>query len=237
MWQRRSDPDGIARSRVVENPGVAVGFFSKKSDPMSQPTVATTEPLPTVSPADLAAGAQLMDRFDVALGNSDATYACLEQIAYRGGWKGEHGMMMEAVQSPSNTPYIQQRPWRYWSEVARLANTSGEHELAGRIFLFAHLYTTQMASKMSWQDRASIGLEAPEDALYKAIAAAAVDSMSRLDRADLIHNTATGKVDVAAAIGMAEAISGVTAPPSAAAPGRSPSSSPAGDAPSPFNQL
>ena len=187
-----------------------MGFFSKKSNPMSQPAAA--EPLPSVSPADLVAGVQLMDQFDVSLGNgSDAIYASLEQIANRGGWKGEKGTMMEAIQSPNNAPSIQQRPWRYWSEVARLANASGEHELAGRIFLFAHLYSTQMASKMSWQDRASIGLEAPETALYEAIAAAALDSMSRLDRAYLIHNTATGKVNVAAAIGMAEAISGVTA--------------------------
>jgi len=215
-----------------------VGLFSKTSDRMSQPTAATTEPLPTVSPADLAAGVQMMDQFDVSLGNgSDAIYACLEQIAYRGGWKGEQGMMMEAVQSPNNTAFIQQRPWRYWSEVARLANASGEHELAGRLFLFAQLYTTQMAPKMSWQDRASVGLEAPEDSLYKGIAAAAVDSMSRLDRGYLIHNTATGKVDVARAIEMAEAISGVTASSSSAAPSPAPTSGPAGDDSNPFNQL
>ncbi|WP_300578560.1 hypothetical protein [uncultured Nocardioides sp.] len=225
------------RSRhLVGTEGAAVGFFSKKSDPMSRPTAATTEPLPTVSPADLAAGTQLMDQFDVSLGGgSDAIYTCLEQIATRGGWKGEQATMMEAIQSPNNTAFIQQRPWRYWSEVARLANASGEHDLAGRIFLFAHLYATQMASKMSWQDRASIGLEAPEDSLYKAIAAAAVDSLARLDRGYLIHNTATGKVDVAAAIGMAEAISGVTAPPPAASPASS--TAPAADDASPFNQL
>jgi len=215
-----------------------MGLFSKKSDRMSQPTAATTEPLPTVSPADLAAGVRMMNQFDVSLGNgSDAIYACLEQIAYRGGWKGGQATLEEAAKSPKNTAFIQQRPWRYWSEVARLANASGEHELAGRLFLFAWIYTNMMAPKMSWQNRASVGLEAPEESLYKGIAAAAVDSMSRLDRGYLIHNTAYGKVDVATAIGLAEAISGIAASPSSAAPSPAPTSGRVGDDSNPFNQL
>lgn len=51
----------------------------------------------------------------------------------------------------------------------------------------------------------------PEKLPYKATAIAAVESLSHLDSNSLIHNTATGQVDVANALRMAEEVSGVVA--------------------------
>jgi hypothetical protein len=56
----------------------------------------------------------------------------------------------------------------------------------------------------------------PDDKHYRDIATLAVDSMAKLDRNSLIHDTATGKVDVASAITLAEQVSGLTAPAPAA---------------------
>lgn len=211
-----------------------MALFGKKTSPAPPPP---PEALPTVSEADLARASELMDQWDAAMGNSDAIYNCLEAIARLGGWKGEDATMMEATRSGDAATVIQ-RPWRWWSEGARTAQATGNYQLAGRIFLFTHMYALQMAPKMGWQDMASVGLDPPADETFKSIATSAVGSLGSLDPSLMIHHTATGQVDVAGALSMAEQVSGVIAPrrqvPPAAPP---PANLGKSDDSSPFNTL
>lgn len=99
--------------------------------------------------------------------------------------------------------------WGWWHEAARLAQSTGDDVLAGRIFLFTHLFTTTMVPRMRAADVLDTGLPRAREGNYKSIAAFAVGSLERLAPGLLIHDTATGKVDVESALGMAERISRV----------------------------
>lgn len=187
-----------------------MGLFSKKQN---APTVLPPEPLPVISDTDLADAERIMNRWDASMGNSDAMWDCLEAIGRRGGYRGAEGMLHESLNGRDITEILQ-RPWRWWNEAARAANSRGQDALVGRIFLFAYLYVNQLAPTMKGGNELSTGVVKPAENLYKDIAALAVDSLAKHDRSLLIHNTATGRVDVASAIGMAEQASGVTAPPS-----------------------
>lgn len=212
-----------------------MGLFGKKTSTPPPPVV---EPPPEVASSDLTRASQLMDRWDAAMGNSDAIYDCLEAIARQGGWRGEDETMTEAVRRGGDASTVVQRPWRWWQAAAEAAQAAGEDGLAGRIFLFTHMYATQLAPKMDWRAMASVGLDPPRDESYKGIAASAVGSLVRLDPSFLIHDTATGRVDVAGALQMAEQVSGVVAPTTATSPPiQHESPHQAGSADDPFNSL
>ena len=83
------------------------------------------------SAADLADAARLMDRWDAAPGNSDATWSCIEAIARRGGFRGAEATLME-VMDGKNASEVSQRPWRWSNDAARLARGAGDDVLAGR---------------------------------------------------------------------------------------------------------
>jgi len=185
-----------------------MGLF-KKDKP--QPRSSQPEMPPRLSDADLADAERLMDRWDAGLGTSDATWDCLELIARRGGFHGPQATLMEIMDGKDSSD-VTQRPWRWWNEAARLANATGHHQLAGRIFLFSHLFVTQTVGGMRAGDMLETGLETPATATYRQIAATAVESLAQLPAHFLIHDTATGKVDVANALRMAEEVSGVAAP-------------------------
>ncbi len=189
-----------------------MGLFSKKEN---EPKVLPPDSLPVISDADLADAERIMNQWDACMGNSDAMWDCFELIGHRGGYKGGQATLMETMNG-RDTKAVLQRPWRWWNEATRAANSRGRDTLAGRIFLFTHLFVTQFAPKMNAGNELDTGLVRPADQHYKDIAALAVDSMAKLDRSFLIHDTATGRVDVASAIEMAEQVSGVTAPSSSA---------------------
>jgi hypothetical protein len=184
-----------------------VGLFSKRNEPKILPP----EPLPVISDSDLADAKRIMDQWDASMGNSDAMWNCMEIIGRRGGYKGDQATLMETMDGRDTTEVLN-RPWRWWNEAARAANSRGQDELAGRIFLFTYLFVTQFAPKMNVGNELETGLVHPQEHLYRDIAALAADSMSKLESGYLIHDTATGKVDVFHAIKMAEQVCGVTAP-------------------------
>jgi hypothetical protein len=101
---------------------------------------------------------------------------------------------------------ILNRPWRWWAEAARLADSCREHALAGRIFLFSYLFVNQLLPKMNNSTQLDAGLGRPVQGTYESIARSAADSLIHLPSAMLIHDTATGKVDVASALAMARAV-------------------------------
>lgn len=182
-------------------------------------------PTPVIGDAEIADATRLMNRWDRSLGTNDAVWTCLELIARRGGFAGSGKMRKAALRSPDPSAVIQ-RPWRWWDEAAHVAQTRGNHLLPGRIFLFTHLFTSQMVRSMTAGDRMRIGLDPPEDEIYRSIAATAVGSLAQLWPSQLIHDTATGRVDVAAALTMAEQVSGVTAPRDPAPPAPAPPKTP-----------
>jgi hypothetical protein len=184
-----------------------MGLFRKDRPRPSLPP----EPPPNLSDADLADASRLMDRWDAVLGNSDAMWSCLEAIAVRGGFRGPQATLMEVMDGRSSAD-VTQRPWRWWREAAGRAHATGQHGLAGRIFLFTHLFATQTVRNMRAGDMLETGLDAPATATYQQIAATAVHALALLPPELLIHDTATGKVDVANALRMAEEVSGLTAP-------------------------
>lgn len=184
-----------------------MGLF-KKDKP--QPRGSRPELPPLLSDADLVAATTVMDRWDASLGNNDAMWNCLEAIARQGGFNGPQATFME-VADGKDASDVTQRPWRWWHEAARLAHATGDHQLAGRIFLFTHLFATQTVSGMRAGDMLETGLVAPPTAIYEQIAATAVESLAQLPPLLIIHDTATGRVDVANALRMAEEVSGVTA--------------------------
>jgi len=189
-----------------------MGLFKKDK---LRPSTFPPETPPHLSNADLVDAAGLMDRWDACLGKSDAMWDCLERIARRGGFRGPQATLMEVMDGKESSD-VTQRPWRWWNEAARLANAGGQHSLAGRIFLFTHLFTTTIVKNLRTQDMMDTGLQPPAVATYRQTAATAVDSLARLSPSMLIHDTATGKVDVANALRMAEEVSGVTAAPNPA---------------------
>ncbi len=190
---------------------------------------------PSLSEADLADASRVMDQWDASMGNSDATWSCIEEIARRGGFRGAQAAIMEIVDGKESSD-VTQRPWRWWNEATRLAHANGDDVLAGRIFLFTHLFATQIVKNMRPGDQMETGLGPPENETYKSIAGIAVGSLVRLPPDFLIHNTATGQVDVAHALSMAEQVSGVTAP-RAEAPSAQARIEPTQEGSGPFNTL
>jgi hypothetical protein len=180
-----------------------MGLFSRKSTPL--PPSYTPEAPPSVSPADLADASALMDSWDRCMGNSDAMWDCIEMIARRGGFKGPEAALRE-VMDGKPTSDVTGRPWRWWTEASRVAGATGDHALAGRIFLFTHLFTTQLVDRMLPVHQMETGLGRPDHASYRAIATQATVSLAQLPPGQLIHDTATGKVDVGSAREMAESV-------------------------------
>jgi hypothetical protein len=176
-----------------------MGLFDRKSKGAA---AAAPELPPTLSFTDLSAASKLMDRWDAAMGNSDAMWACVDAFAQLGGFRGLEASLRETVAGQS-TDDILNRPWRWWAEAAHLANSCGEHALAGRIFLFAYLFVNQLLPKMNASTQLDAGLGRPGQGTYESIARSAADSLSHLPPGMLIHDTATGKVDVASALKMA----------------------------------
>lgn len=180
-----------------------MGLFDRKSK--GPAAAAVPELLPTLSFTDLPAASQLMDRWDVAMGNSDAMWACVDAFAQLGGFRGLEASLRE-TNTGQSAGDILNRPWRWWAEAARLANACGEHALAGRIFLFTYLFVSQMLPKMNASTQLDAGLGRPGQGMYESIARSAADSLSHLPPGMLIHDTATGKVDVATALEMARSV-------------------------------
>jgi hypothetical protein len=200
----------------------------KKDKPL--PKTFEPETPPSLSEADLADASRLIDQLNSSLGNSDAVWNCMELIARRGGFKGSDAALMEVMDGKSAAD-VTQRPWRWWNEATRLAQATGNDVLAGRIFLFTHLFVGQLAQNMRAVDMMETGLERPTESTYKSIAAIAVGSLARLSPDLMIVDTATGQVDVQTALTMAENVSGLMAPrnePDLRAPS---------DDPNPFNTL
>lgn len=192
-------------------------FIRKKPEPAAPPPV----PQPSVSGSDLDSAEQVLDRWDRSMGDNNRMWDCLEFFARQGGYRGPEWVISE-LQRGFKSEEVTKRPWRWWDEAARTANGSGRHMLVGRIFLFTHLFATQIAPNMDARSMFSTGLVPPPEVVYKDIATLAVDSLSHLNGAALIHDTATGQVDVASAMLMACEVSGVEAPQQSAPPGPPP---------------
>jgi hypothetical protein len=184
-----------------------MGLFDRKSK--ETPGSVVPKPPPTLSAADLIAASQLMDRWDAAMGNSDAMWACIEAFARVGGFRSSEATLQAGYEMGDSYAAVNQ-PWRWWAEAARLANAQGEYALTGRIFLFTTHFTRQIAPKMDWVTQAEVGLSSPSGGTYQDIARNAIDSLSHLSPNMLILNTARDKLDAASALRAARIVTSST---------------------------
>lgn len=179
-----------------------MGLFDRKAKVR---TAASPEPPPVLSAGDLAAAVRMVDRWDAALGDNDAVWACIDTIARMGGFRGVEASLRETV-AGVRTEDTLNRPWRWWAEAARLANAQADHVLVGRIFLMTHLFVSRMLPSMNAAIQLDAGLGNPQQGTYQAIARSAVDSLGYLPPGMLIHDTPTGTVDAASARDMAMSV-------------------------------
>jgi hypothetical protein len=180
-----------------------MSLFDRKSKGAA--TAGAPELPPTLSFTDLSAASKLMDRWDAAMGNNDATWACIDAVAKLGGFRGLEALLGESG-TGRQTEDIVNRPWRWWAEAARLANACGEYALAGRIFLFTYLFVNQMLPTMNAATQLDAGLGFPGQGTYESIARSAADCLTHLPSAMVIHDSTAGRVDVASALAMATSV-------------------------------
>lgn len=176
-----------------------MGLFSNKS----QAQRGYGELPITIGSAELEDAAALIEQFERSLGNSDATWDALEAIARRGGFVSAERVLTEISSQGIDATVAFSRPWRWWATASTTALTSGDNILPARIFMFAKLFTTQMAPAMNAATQMDVGIAAPPGETYRIIASNGVTSLAQLPPDYLIHDTATGKVDVTRALAMA----------------------------------
>lgn len=174
-----------------------MGLFNRKS---KEAAVPVPELPPTLSDADLAAAAGLLDRWDAAMGNSDAMWACIDDFARLGGYRGYQKVTLETGPGGKSYDDVMNRPWRWWAEAALLANARGEYALAARIFLLALFIVKNTIPRSDWALQMDTGLVAPIQGTYQSIAASAADALAQLPPDQLILDNAVDKVTVAAAL-------------------------------------
>lgn len=134
----------------------------------------------------------MVDRWDASLGNSDAVWDTMEELARFGGFPD--GM---------ETFADLQRVWGKWVAVAKSALSVGDDVLVGRIFLMAHLFALTVAPKITQENIGDTGLDDPSPEHRRTLGATAFDALAKLDPGFLIHDTATGQVNVAFARNLA----------------------------------
>jgi hypothetical protein len=177
-----------------------VGLFSKKG----QAQRGYVEPPIVIGSADLADAAALMERFDRSLGNSDAIWATLEGVARRGGFVSAERLAYGPISQGVDMAVAFDLPWRWWATASTVALSNRDNILPSRIFLFTKLFTTTLVPKMNLAARIDLGLGKPADGTYRIIASNGAKALAVLPPGFLIHDTATGKLDVAHALAMAK---------------------------------
>ena len=178
-----------------------MGLFDRK--PKAAPAPMPELP-PTLSDADLARAARLLDRFEAAMGNSDAIWTCLEDFAKLGGFPGLEWLLGDTSGRPVGE--ILDRTWRWWAEAALLANARGEYAIAARVFMFSWLIATELMPKASANAQMDIGLTTPTQGTYQRIVARGAEALAQLPPDQIIINTAVDKIPVASALLLAKSI-------------------------------
>src|SRR4051794_10149849 len=87
---------GQARHRYQHQRWDGMALFSKNHRDQLPQTFVPEAP-PNVGQDDLRDATSLMDQWDRSLGNSDATWDCIEQVARRGGFKGSQAALFEVM--------------------------------------------------------------------------------------------------------------------------------------------
>lgn len=181
-----------------------MGLFDRKSKAAAQATV--PELPPTLSTADLANAAQLIDRFEAAMGNSDAMWDCVDAFWRLGGFRGAQAVFMETGPGGKSIDDVLNRPWRWWAEAAALANAQGEYLVAVRIFMFAYFIMTNIVPKADLGLQLDTGIAPPRQGTYERIAASAVQALAQLPEDLVVARTGTEQVIAGVALLLAKSI-------------------------------
>jgi hypothetical protein len=185
-----------------------MGLFDRKSKAASVPV---PELPPTLSAADLSRAAQLLDRWDAAMGNNDAMWECVDAFWRLGGFRSAQAVLMETGPNGKSVDDVLNRPWRWWAEAAALANAQGEYWVAARIFMFAYFIMINIVPKADLALQLDTGIAPPKQGAYERIAASAVQALAELPEDRVVARSGTEKVIVGVALLLAKSIANPSA--------------------------
>jgi hypothetical protein len=180
-----------------------MGLFDRKSKATQVPV---PELPPTLSAADLARAAQLLDRWDAAQGSNDAMWNCVDDFWRLGGYRGAQAVLMETGPGGKSVDDVLNRPWRWWAEAAALASAQGEYRIAARIFLFAYFIMTDIVPKADLALQLDTGITAPKRGADKRIAASALEALAQLPENEIVARSGPHQVIVGVARLLAESV-------------------------------
>lgn len=180
-----------------------MGLFDRKSKPAHVPV---TELPPTLSAADLARAAQLLDRWDAAAGDNDAMWECIDDFWRLGGFRSSQAVLMETGPNGKSVEDVLNRPWRWWAEAAALANAQREYWTTARIFLFAYFIMVNIVPKADLALQLDTGVAPPKQGTYERIAASAVQALAELPQDQVVARVGTEQVIVGVALLLAKSI-------------------------------
>jgi hypothetical protein len=185
-----------------------MGLFDRKSQAAQVPV---PELPPTLSAADLARAAQLLDRWDAATGNSDAMWECIDAFWRLGGFRSAQAVLMETGPNGKSVDDVLNRPWRWWAEAAALANAQGEYWTVARIFMFAYFIMINVVPKADLALQLDTGIAPPKQGAYERIAASAVQALAELPEDRVVARSGSEHVIVGVALLLARSIANPSA--------------------------
>lgn len=172
-----------------------MGIFNRRSrqEPPKRPASPAPPPWePVVGEVGRRDAGALLDRWDAALGSSDAVWDVLEAMGRRGG--APRPQDIPFVQGNVDFEELRHRAWRWWARVADEAADDRDYLLATRVGLFLLLFVRQISPNMRPIDRTQTGFYAPEPELLRHLATAAAASSCMLSTVEVVADTADDTV-------------------------------------------
>lgn len=167
-----------------------MGWFSKRrSSNANQGQQSVSEPF-VADDRTLARVAELMTRFNDAVGNDAALNTTVSEISAVGGLGS-----LEQLLGSGNVDELMNRPWRMLAAVAQRAAQNGNHFLAARIFGFMFILGTVIAPHLTRGDLIEMLMSSrPPKNIEVEIATVALGSLQQIPGDQIIFGNATGAV-------------------------------------------
>jgi hypothetical protein len=154
---------------------------SKGQQPAVEPFVANDQIVARVD--------DLMNRWNDAVGNDAKMRATASDISSAAGIDEKFYMSGAWIGNPA---MVHERPWQMLAAVAQRAAEQGNYVLAGRIFGFVSLWSTQIAPSLRPADWFDMRLDKVPPALEAEIAVIGFNSLRQLPKDQTIFSNTTG---------------------------------------------
>jgi hypothetical protein len=144
-----------------------------------------------VGDGDLARAADLLARFEQAVGNDPAVRAAVAAIAAAGGAPS----FEEAIRLQRDTGDTGiDRPWQWLAAVAQEARRRGDRHLVAHLALFVTMWVTSFAPHLTLADQMDMSLATPPPHLLGEILSVALSEVPNLGAGSVITDGRTGRV-------------------------------------------